>query len=109
MTELRAEIKDELTKEFDQQVDKLSTEDTKIYQELGKVSNKVEIIGSGVLAIQGQVFKDECRRLLEDNHKITLKEFEQLQPDHIVYNGLGGNSNGDELFEAAKTKYFNSQ
>lgn len=109
MQELRTEVKDEITKELNEQVEKLTEEDTRIHEEIETVSNKVEIVGSGVLAIQGQVFKDECRRLLAEDHQITLDEFEQLQADHEVYNSLGGNNKGDELFEAAKAKYINRQ
>lgn len=107
MQELRTEVKDEITKELNEQVEKLTEEDTRIHEEIETVSNKVEIVGSGVLAIQGQVFKDECRRLLAEDHQITLDEFEQLQADHEVYNSLGGNNKGDDLFEAAKAKYIN--
>ena len=109
MQELRTEVKDEITTELNEQVEKLTEEDVKIHQEIEIVSNKVEIVGSGVLAIQGQVFKDECRRLLAEGHQITLDEFEQLQVDHEVYNSLDGNNKGDELFEAAKAKYINSR
>ena len=90
-------------------MEKLTEEDGRIHQEIETVSSKVEIVGSGVLAIQGQVFKDECRRLLAEDHQITLDEFEQLQTDHEVYNSLGGNNKGDELFDAAKAKYINRQ
>lgn len=107
MQELRTEVKDEITKELNEQVEKLTEEDTRIHEEIETISNKVEIVGSGVLAIQGQVFKDECRRLLAEDHQITLDEFEQLQADHEVYNSLGGNNKGDDLFEAAKAKYIN--
>ena len=109
MQELRTEVKDEITKELNEQVEKLTEEDTRIHEQIETVSNKVEIVGSGVLAIQGQVFKDECRRLLAEDHQITLDEFEQLQADHEVYNSLGGNNKGDDLFEAAKAKYINSR
>ena len=109
MQELRTEVKDEITKELNEQVEKLTAEDERIHKQIEIVSGKVEIIGSGVLAIQGQVFKDECRRLLTKDHQITLDEFEQLQADHEVYNNLGGNNKGDELFEAAKVKYINRQ
>lgn len=107
MQELRTEVKDEITKELNEQVEKLTKEDERVHQEIETVSSKVEIVGSGVLAIQGQVFKNECRRLLAEDHQITLDEFEQLQADHEVYNSLGGNNKGDDLFEAAKAKYIN--
>ena len=56
MQELRTEVKDEISKELNEQVEKLSEEDNKIYQEIGRVADKVEIVNSGVLAIQQQSF-----------------------------------------------------
>ena len=109
MQELRTEVKDEITKELNEQVEKLSEEDAKIYQEINEVSNKVEIVGSGVLAIQRRSFIEECRWLLAEDHHITTDEFEQLQSDHEIYNDLGGNNKGDELFEAVKAKFYKNQ
>lgn len=106
---MRTEIKDEMSKEFNEQVERLSEEDKKIYQEIGKISGQVEVVGSGVLAIQGRTFKEECRNLLKDDHRITLDEFEAIQADHEIYNNLGGNHKGDELFEAVKAKYLKNQ
>ena len=41
------------------------------------------------------------------NQKIILpEEYEQLESDHVAYNGLGGNHKGDSLFEQVTAKYF---
>ena len=54
--------------------------------------------------MQGKNFKSDCRRLLDENHEITLDEWEEIDADHEAYNGLGGNHRGDELFELVKKK-----
>lgn len=81
--------------------EKLATEDEVIH-------NEIDAIRSGMLSIQGRAFKAECRRLLEEDHIITLNEYEALLAEHIVYNGLGGNHEGDGLFSMVETKYQNS-
>ena len=62
----------------------------------------------GMLAIQGRNFKNDCHKLLKPDHVIFYKEYEQLVADHAVYNKLGGNHEGDELFEMVKAKYKNT-
>jgi len=59
---------------------------------------------AGLLSMQGKEFKAECRKLLDENHQITLDEWEELDADHEAYNGLGGNHRGDQLFEMVKKK-----
>lgn len=58
--------------------------------------------------MQGKNFKSDCRRLLDENHEITLDEWEEIDADHEAYNGLGGNHRGDELFELVKKKVENT-
>ena len=58
----------------------------------------------GVLSLQGRNFKQDCRNLLQEDHTITLEEFEALQAEHNTYKSLGGNHDGDELFEMARKK-----
>ena len=63
---------------------------------------------SGLLSIQGRDFKRHCRELLDDEHEITLDEWEQIDADHEAYNGLGGNHKGDQLYELVKKKVENN-
>jgi len=46
--------------------------------------------------------------LLKPDHVINYKEYEQLVADHVVYNQLGGNHEGDALFSMVEAKYKNT-
>lgn len=74
-------------------------------EEMKQIQGELAILKEGMLSIQGKQFKDECRALLEDNHHITLKEFENISNEHRVYNALEGNHEGDDLFKLVATKY----
>ena len=72
---------------------------------LSAVVTSLDAIKEGLLAVQGHEFRNKCRKLLRQDI-ITLDEYEQLESDHIAYNGLGGNHKGDSLFDQVKTKYY---
>lgn len=72
---------------------------------LSAVVTSLDAIKEGLLAVQGHEFRNKCRRLLQKD-VITLDEYEQLESDHLAYNGLGGNHKGDSLFDQVKTKYY---
>lgn len=58
--------------------------------------------------MQGRNFKNDCKKLLDTNHTITLQEYEALLQDHTIYNSLGGNHEGDALFSMVEAKYKNT-
>ena len=62
-------------------------------------------VRAGVLAVQGDLFRNKCRELLKDGTIITVEQFENISEDHTAYNGLGGNSTGDELYRLVKVKF----
>lgn len=72
------------------------------WQELRTEQDKLR---QGVLAIQGKQFKDECRRLLNPKHEITLEEYENIGNEHETYHLLGGNHHGDALFKSVMKKW----
>lgn len=72
------------------------------------LQDQIDIVKSGVLSIQGQHFMRKCRELLKEEHEITLDEFEAVQKDHTTYNSLGGNHNGDIIFEMVVEKAMNN-
>lgn len=72
---------------------------------LTAVVDNLELIKSGLLAVQGHEFRNKCRRLLAQE-EIKPEDYEQLESDHLAYNGLGGNHKGDSLFDQVKTKYY---
>lgn len=90
-----------------EQDEKMREADAKISEEIGQIKKSIDTIASGVLSIQGQTFRQTCRRLLEPSHIITIEEFEQVTRDHGVYNSLGGNSIGDAMYEQVKKKFSN--
>ena len=87
----------EVVKESDE---KSMAEDVKIHQE-------IDVIKNGMLSVEGRAFKSDCRKLLEDGHIITLNEYENILAEHIIYNKLGGNHEGDGLFSMVIAKYQN--
>lgn len=68
------------------------------------IREEVGILKEGVLSIQKKNFKQECRELLREGHEITLDEFETLQEEHSTYKNLGGNHDGDMLFDMVVKK-----
>lgn len=68
---------------------------------------EIKIIKSGILSMEGAYFKQSCRKALEPDHYITSHEFEEITIDHGVYNSLGGNHEGDQLFKLVEAKIKN--
>ena len=84
-----------------EQTEALKKADEAIHQE-------IDSLRGGMLSIQGRNFKNDCHKLLKADHVIDLKEYEQLLADHIAYNKLGGNHEGDALFSMVEAKYKNT-
>lgn len=80
-------------------------DDKRIEAHVDAVAENVDILRAGLLSMQGHEFRKKCRVLLEEGHKITTEEWETISDDYDAYKGLGGNHNGDTLFEAVKKKY----
>ena len=73
-----------------------------------RLHEEIESVRDGMLSMQGRNFKNDCHKLLKKDHIIDVKEYEQLLADHIVYNKLGGNHEGDALFSMVEAKYKNT-
>ena len=97
-------------KDFREQIisevhDSFTEADTDIKKDIKELHERMEALSKGLLSIQGDKFKRQCRRLLRDDHAILLEEYEQCIADHDAYNGLGGNHGGDLLFESVVEKF----
>lgn len=92
-----------MVKELYDSVKTLGDGVTSIKQQM--ISDNVQALKSGVLSMQGKVFKADCRRLLEPNHVITEEEYEDIVADHNSYHNLGGNHIGDSLFKSVMKKW----
>lgn len=85
--------------------DKAAAENKAIHAQIVNNQNNLTALTEGILSIQGRQFKEECRALLENDHEITLKEFEYITNEHRIYNALRGNHDGDDLYNLVETKY----
>lgn len=90
---------------MDQRDESFKTEDKLIHQEIDELKDDFKIMKGGILSIQGRDFKADCRILLQPDHEITLNEYEALIEEHEVYKSLGGNHEGDALFNMVQQKY----
>ena len=107
--ENRENFMQEVDSKINLQNEKMKQADAEILEEIHHVQEEVETISAGVLSVQGQNFRQSCKRLLELNHIITVEEFEQITQDHKVYNSLGGNHTGDILYHQVEEKFKNQQ
>lgn len=78
--------------------------DDTILAKIDSLTQYIETLKGGVLSIQGSHFRKKCLEYLKEDKEITLDEFDQLEKDHIIYNSLGGNHRGDELFKLVQIK-----
>lgn len=79
-------------------------DDAVLEKEISAMKKNITALTAGVLSMQGKEFINNCRKLLAEDHIITLDEWEELDIDHTAYNGLGGNHKGDHLFSLVKKK-----
>lgn len=73
-------------------------------QRIDNIEQIILVLKKGLLSMQGHQFRERCRKLLADDHEITLNEWTRLIADHDAYKALDGNHEGDELFELVKIK-----
>lgn len=99
-TEITTRVQDAMIKGRDESYENYG----QIYDRIKKDETNFDVLKNGILSIQGSMFKEECRRLLEEGHEITLREWEDIDADHDVYKSLGGNHNGDYLYSLVSEK-----
>lgn len=82
-----------------------SKDDDKFLQDqISALAKDLSGIKAGMLSMQGKEFRANCRKLLAEDHEITLDEWEEIDADHEAYNSLGGNHRGDQLYSLVKKK-----
>ena len=99
---------DEINTKVDQALEagreESKSDDAVLEKEISALEKNITALTAGVLSMQGKEFRNNCRKLLAEDHVITLDEWEELDKDHMAYNGLGGNHKGDHLFSLVKKK-----
>lgn len=86
----------------------LATQEQTLEAQDSEIIKELKDLKSGVLSVHRKTFMEECRKLIDKDHDITLKEFEDITSEHRIYNSLGGNHEGDSLYQLVKVKYENS-
>lgn len=99
-----SKLQEDISKQLEDSKKESKKDDAELQGQINIVKDEMTHLKKGLLSVQGKEFKAECRRVLDENHILTLDEFEQLEEDHAAYNGLGGNHKGDSLFELVKKK-----
>ena len=94
-----------ILKIIQEEEDKSKAADAAIREQIVAIQDNLTTLTEGMLSIQGRQFKEECRVLLQENHNITLAEFEHITNEHRIYNELHGNHEGDNLYNLVATKY----
>ena len=92
---------------YDNLTDIVKNLEERSIEEDKRIHHEIDIIKDGMLSVEGRAFRNECRRLLEEGHVITLNEYEAILAEHVTYNNLGGNHEGDGLFSMVQVKYQN--
>lgn len=93
-------IKNEINREHENS----QQDDEALHTEMNTLSVVLNSLKKGLLSVQGRQFKADCKKLLATEHIITIEEYQQITEDHQAYHALGGNHNGDALFELVKKK-----
>lgn len=94
-----------ILKIIQEEEDKTKIADAAIQEQIVAIQNNLTTLTGGMLSIQGRQFKEECRGLLQEDHNITLAEFEHITNEHRIYNELHGNHEGDNLYNLVEIKY----
>lgn len=83
----------------------LQEEDKHINTRIDQLHNDLEIMRDGILSLHRRRFVDDCRKLLNQESEITQEDYERLKREHRTYNALGGNHEGDEMYNLFLKKY----
>lgn len=91
-----------------QEIQTNKNDENLIEKKIDTLEDNLNTLKDGILSLQRKEFKEECRRLLNQEEAITYEQYTILQREHTVYNSLGGNHEGDQLFKLASTRYANT-
>ncbi len=107
-------ILEKIDERFEKMDKRFEALDNKVEQKINEVRKDVQasdaeqkILKEGLLSIQGNNFKRQCKALLESPHQISETEWLQHQIDFEAYERLGGNDDGHDLHNAVAHKYYN--
>lgn len=94
-----------ITDSFNEKMTPLQEEDKHINSQIDQLHNDLEVMRDGILSLHRRRFVDDCRKLLNQESEITQEDYERLKREHRTYNALGGNHEGDEMYNLFLKKY----
>ena len=100
-------ILEKIDERFEETNNRITALDYKVEKNVQTSNAQQEILKEGLLSVQGNNFKRQCKALLEPTHKISETEWLQHQIDFEAYERLGGNDDGHDLHNAVAHKYYN--
>ena len=110
-TEEQEAFYDGILKKIDERFEEINNRitalDNKVEKNVQSSDAQQKILREGLLSVQGNNFKRQCKALLEPTHKISETEWLQHQIDFEAYERLGGNDDGHDLHNAVAHKYYN--
>lgn len=101
------DILEKIDERFEETNNRITALDNKVEKNVQTSNAQQEILKEGLLSVQGNNFKRQCKALLEPTHKISETEWLQHQIDFEAYERLGGNDDGHDLHNAVAHKYYN--
>lgn len=91
-----------------QEIQKNKNDENLIEKKIDTLEDNLNTLKGGILSLQRKEFKEECRKLLNQKEVITYEQYTMLQREHTIYNSLGGNHEGDQLFKLVSMRYANT-
>lgn len=88
-----------------QEIQKNKNDENLIEKKIDILEDNLNTLKGGILSLQRKEFKEECRKLLNQKEAITYEQYTMLQHEHTIYNSLGGNHEGDQLFKLVSMRY----
>lgn len=83
----------------------MQEEDENINNRIDLLLSDLGVMKEGILSLHRRRFVDDCRKLLNQEVEITSEDYERLKREHRTYNALGGNHEGDEMYNLFLKKY----
>lgn len=91
-----------------QEIQTNKNDENKIEKKIDTLKDNLNTLKGGILSLQRKELKEECRKLLNQKEAITYEQYTMLQHEHTIYNSLGGNHEGDQLFKLVSMRYANT-
>ena len=107
-TDHKTEVNQIIANKEQSMIDLINQRENASTERHNRLCTEIKDLKDGLLGVYSKSFKEDCEEFLaRESKEVSLEDYKELTKEHNVYNRLGGNSYGDELFEMAKEKVAN--